>query len=146
MNATASNGAAYWCIEELSFYDASGARLTIDKASGSAQSEYSGSHAASMAFNEKSDRDASYYCSKNGIATGWLQYAFSSPVDVASYKVERLNGHGDQFSPVAWTMRVSTDGGSTWTTADEQSGLTSWSDGQVRTFAISQQANFPRLQ
>ena len=137
MDVTANNGATYWCIEELSFYDSFGTRLTVDRARATAQSQYSIQYGPSMAFNEESDGDASYYCSQYGITTGWLQYVFSSSVVVASYKVERLNDHGDQYSPVAWAMKLSTDGGNTWMTVDDQSGQTGWGDGEVRTFTIS---------
>jgi len=90
-----------------------------------------------MAFNELTDNDDSYYCSANGISTGWLQYTFTSAVQVASYKVERLNGHGNQFSPVAWTLEGSNDGGATWSVLDSQSDHLSWSDGEVKTFTVA---------
>merc|ERR1719433_1394444 len=79
-------GGNYWCIEELSFYDMTGSRLVLDKSLGSAQTMYSSSYSAEHAFNEQTDGDGSeftnYYCSENGITTGWLMYDFQSPVKV----------------------------------------------------------------
>ena len=50
--------------------------------------------------DEQTDGDSSYYCSQNGVNTGWLQYDFTNPVALSKYAVERLNGHGNAFSPV----------------------------------------------
>ena len=137
MDVTQNAGSSYWCIEELSFYDASGNRLSTVPSGGSAQTEYASAYAAGKAFNEVSNADESYYCSHSGTSTGWLQYTFSTNVTVASYKVERLNGHGNQYSPVAWTLTASKDGGSSWSTLDQQSGHSSWTDGEKKTFTIS---------
>ena len=135
MDVTQNAGAAYWCIEELSFYDADGARIPIQQGNASSESEYSPAYAASMAFNELTDDDASWYCSQNGISTGWLQYSFEPGMaPVVTYAVERLNGFGNQFSPVAWQMRESLDGGNSWIVIDEQSGHLEWDDGEVRIF------------
>ena len=56
--------------------------------------------------DEQTDGDSSYYCSQNGVNTGWLQYDFTNPVALSKYAVERLNGHGNAFSPVDWTFQV----------------------------------------
>ena len=59
---------------------------------GSAQTIFSAPFAAGFAFNEVTNNDASYYCSKNGVKAGWLQYDFASPQQVKTYKIEQING------------------------------------------------------
>jgi hypothetical protein len=141
LNISENGGANRWCLEELSFYDDSGTRLVTSPSGGSAQTEYSSAHAAGMAFDEQSDNDPSYYCSSSDVKTGWLQYTFDTDVQVASYHIERLHGRPDQFSPVepvAWTLTASSDGGISWNILDTQSGQTTWSDGEVKSFTIGQ--------
>ena len=90
------------------------------------------------------NNDASYYCSKSGMKTGWLQYDFASPQQVKTYKIERLNGHGitwNQFSPVAWTFS-GRNGNGAWHVLDTQSGHNSWADGEIKSFDTARPAPF----
>jgi len=141
-------GAGHWCIEELSFYDADGNRVATQPGLASAETEFSVEYAAGMAFNAISaycsqplvrcsaeTSSHQFYCSQSGVPTGWLQYQFESgTAPIASYRVERLNGHGNEFSPVSWQIQQSLDGGQTWTVIDEQSGISTWSDGEIKSF------------
>ena len=128
-------GAPYWCLEELSFYDNGGGRITLNKDFGFAESAYSNSYAAAMAFNELSDSDSSYYCSKNSIPTGWLAYDFQTPTFISKYAMERLNGHGNRYSPVDWTFEGSMDN-INWDVLDTQSGENDWEDGEIKEFSL----------
>ena len=49
--------------------------------------------------------------------------------------MQRLIGHGNQFSPVDWVFQGSPDGNS-WSTLDTQSGHTSWNSGEIRSFTL----------
>ena len=136
LTVTTNAGAAYWCIEEWSFYDSQGARISTVPERGSASSHYSDSFGAGKAFNEQTHDDESYYCSENGVPTGWLQYDFGNRVVLSQYRLERLNGNGNQFSPVVWTLKASNDGNN-WILIDTQSSQNVWSDGEVRTFWLT---------
>ena len=138
----------YWCLEELSFWDENGDRMTVSFGGGSAESQYSSTYAAGMAFNEESNNDHSYYCSQNGYTSasgtyggGWLQYTFDAPVVVASYQIEDLNGWTVNYAPLAWTMSVSNDGVS-WTVVDTQTNVVWGSDGVVAEFPIAEVGMF----
>jgi len=128
-------GGSYWCIEELSFYDTYGKRLTLDKSRGSAQSQWDARYAARKAFNEISDANEGHYCSQSGVPTGWLAYEFSSPVRLSKYSIEGLSEYGNQWSPVSWTFEGSVDGTS-WDVLDTQSDHDSWSDGEIKEFPL----------
>jgi len=126
MDVSENEGAGYWCIEELSFYDADGNRVATQSGMASAETEASAGNAAGMAFNEITDDlstgivEGGTYCSQNGVSTGWLQYQFESgTAPIGSY---RVGGPGNTCSPVSWQMQQSLDGGQTWTVIDEQSG------------------------
>jgi len=137
MDVSQNAGATYWCIEELSFYDANGNRVATQPSLASAETEFASHYAAGMAFNEITDNDASYYCSQNGVPSGWLQYQFEKgTAPISSYRVERLNGFGNQFSPVSWQMKQSIDDGVTWVVIDEQSGQSTWGDGEIKSFHV----------
>lgn len=136
MVVSVNAGAPYWCIEEVSFYDTSGHRIATTPDGASAQTEYNThQYDAGKAFNEITNNDESYYCSDSTTSSGWLQYTFESPISVGSYKLERINGHGNQFSPVAWVILGSIDG-SVWTTLDERDAFSSWFDGEVKEFPL----------
>jgi hypothetical protein len=133
MDVQANAGAGHWCIEELKFYGSDGARLAVDPSMGSAQTEHSASYEAGMAFNELTDADDNSYCSQG--PSGWLQYQFATPTVVSAYQIERLNGFGNEYSPVSWTLQGSGDG-NVWTTLDTQAGHSTWSDGEVKDFVL----------
>merc|ERR1719352_1570552 len=130
MVVTKNNGAKYWCLAALSFYDQSGEQLTTTGSLGSAQSEYHEVFAAVKAFNGHND-EAGFYCSKDGAPSGWLQTKVYVSTDVKSYKVRRLVAKGDQSAPVDWTIQASKDDGSTWQTVHTQSGQ--WGEAEQQT-------------
>jgi len=150
MDVSENAGGGYWCIKELSFYDADGNRVATQSGMASAETESAvqtrsfygmawhsqSAYAAGMAFND--DHGASFYCSQNGVSTGWLQYQFESgTAPIGSYRVERLNGAQNlKYSPDSWQMQQSLDGGLTWTVIDEQSGHSTWSEGEIKSFTV----------
>merc|ERR1711953_1475301 len=111
----------YWCLEELSFYDMDGNRITTDPAYGSAETQYSSTYNAGMAFNELTGGDGpgweNFYCSTYGKSEGWLQYDFQSATAISKYAIERLNYWGNHWSPVDWKFEASSDGVS-WVSLD----------------------------
>ena len=94
------------------------------------------SYNAEMAFIGIPDADSSYYCSQDGVSYGWLAYDFQIPIAISKYDMENLNGHGNTFSPVSWTLEGSLDGIS-WELLDTRSGHDSWNDGEIKEFFIS---------
>ena len=50
--------------------------------------------------------------------------------------LERLNGHGNQYSPVDWVFQGSNDA-SNWVDIDSQSGHTTWTDSEIKEFPIT---------
>lgn len=133
MSVTSSAGGPYWCVEELAFYVA-GARIAMPPGGASAQTEHSADFRAPRAYETTRD-PATYYCSADGVRTGWLQYDFGAPMALDRYTVKRVIGNGNQFSPTGWTFDCSNDG-SRWTTLDTQSGHNTWTDGEVREFGL----------
>ena len=99
---------------------------------GSAQTIFSAPFAAGFAFNEVTNNDASYYCSKNGVKAGWLQYDFASPQQVKTYKIDPWP-YSYIFSPVAWTFS-GRNGNGAWHVLDTQIGHTSLADGEIKSF------------
>ena len=136
LTVTGTAGAAIWCLKELSFYDAAGARVATEPGRGSAQTSYK-TYAAGNAFNRDTNNDASYYCCKHwqrGYQSSWLQYIFPVPQVVARYELEQYGGE-IRLSPGAWRFEGSRDGAS-WTVLDVQSGH-SWAFAEVKRFAVS---------
>jgi hypothetical protein len=133
MRVTKNAGANYWCTEELTFYDENGKRIATPASGASAETEFAKQYDASHAFNEIWQNNWLYYCSKNMVKTGWLQYDFGHPQPISKYEVQRLIGHGNQYSPVDWTFEGSNDG-ETWDILEEQGGHDTWKDGEVKTF------------
>ena len=68
MDVSANAGAGLWCLEELSFYDLFGNLMATQPSMASAETEWSAVYAAGMAFNEVTDDDASYYCSRSVVS------------------------------------------------------------------------------
>lgn len=154
LDVSANNGDPYfWGIQELSFYDSAGDRVGTEAGTASAQTYYyyydydnsgkimsNATYSASMAFNEVNDA-YSYYKSDKKTTTGWLQYSFPESVYVASYEIKSPDeSQGLLISPRAWILERSTDGGSTWTQLDEQSGQ-NWVAGETRQFTIKGACN-----
>eukprot|EP00493_Phyllostaurus_siculus_P024917 UN25260 len=122
---------AFWCTQELSFYDTNMNRIMVDPSMGSAETEYGSSQTVDKAFDEYTDGDGQYYCSLTGHPTGWLQYEFSSPVTLSRYGLEE----GFWLTPRDWTFEGSNDGTS-WEVLDEQSGHDTWYTGEIKEFEL----------
>ena len=82
---------------------------------------------------------------KNAITGEWVQIISSTAITITSY---RITGRNDNYSdaglPASWVLLGSTNGGSTWTTLDTQTGLTasSWSKGVYNTYTIASPSAF----
>jgi len=138
MEVSKGGTAEWWCIEELSFYDAEGTRFAVDKARGSASSVYGDDelYGASMAFNEESDDNLSFFCTYNEQNTGWIQYEFENPTAVASYKIQVYDYAN--YWPEKWQMKTSDDGGATWIVLDDQSEVAvTWNDSTIKSFDLA---------
>jgi hypothetical protein len=119
---TADFGSDHWCIQELSFWSPSTARITVDATRASALTQWAdGYWLPRYAFDEMSGPYVNGYCT-HSLANGWgpLVYSFPACTAVASYKIQRLNSpHDNSYSPYTWTFEGSVDGTS-WTVLDRQ--------------------------
>lgn len=99
----------------------------------SASSFYPGPPAepATMAF----DGDASTFWETNGTSTGWVQAQLAVAVALTGYSLTSRSGFTTR-APKDWTFQGSNDG-STWTTLDTRTGVTSWTGGDTKTFTFS---------
>lgn len=117
----------FWCLAELKLSDYAGqalAGMTCDDASQGA------STGCAMAFD---DDTQTHFCSTDTASSTDLKYLtlkFASSQQVKAYEVTALPYTSDSslagFSPTAWTLEGSNNGGSTWTTLDTKSSAT-WS-------------------
>ena len=99
----------------------------------SASSEFSGTFAAWKAFSNSNG--STYWVST--ASTGYLQIDLGVDNNglLTSYSIMVDTIPEPTRAPQAWTMEGSNDG-SSFTTLDTQSGQTSWTSGQTRTFTI----------
>ena len=128
VDVTKVRGANYWCLEEMYFYNNNG-RIPTKPSGGSAETVYchtggpgvglspSGSlkrscsgasteYMPGIAFNEKSQKNKHYYCSRNGVKTGWLAYTFDKPTVVTGYGLRGLDlAAKGVYSPVRFPTR-----------------------------------------
>ncbi len=79
----ASQGGNYIQIAEVAFLDVGGADLSVGGVA-SASSEYSGSYAASKAFDKLT---SSEWATVGGALPAWVQYQHPTPVDVAQVRI-----------------------------------------------------------
>lgn len=75
-------------------------------------------------------------------ATGsiYVGYAFTGSLTIAEYTITGRNGGFNDQNPKQWRLQKSTDKGITWTTVDERSSQTGWTNGEVRTFTVGNQS------
>lgn len=78
-----SQGGAYIQLTEVAFLDADGVDLSIG-GTASASSEYSGSYAASRAFDKSPSTD---WCTVSGDFPAWVQYQHVLAVDVSKIRI-----------------------------------------------------------
>ena len=64
----------------------------------------------------------------------WLEYQFTSPIDVAEYRISAGNDNSGNSAPSTWELQYWD--GAAWIAADTQSGVTPWTAGQTRTYTI----------
>lgn len=78
---------------------------------------------------------------------GQIGYLFMSTVDVVEYTIQANNNAGNtSYSPSAWTLEYSKDGGQSWMVADTRSSINSWSASEVKTFTVTPVASAARPQ
>ena len=126
-------------MQELAFYGADDDRIELNKELGAAETEYSPTYGADMAFNEQSHADLNYYCSKVGVSTGWLSYSFEAPTVLTKYAIQVLNEHAEVWDPVAWSFQGSMDG-LTWDVLDTRSAY-HWYLGDLNEFILIERGN-----
>ncbi len=72
----------------------------------------------------------------NNTSTGWLQIELAAAATCVQYTVYPPGHNPTTRSPNTWTFAGSNDG-STWTTLDTESGVTSWTLGTGNTYSFS---------
>lgn len=70
-----------------------------------------------------------------GSNTKTIELTPPAPIRVREYSIQALSTSGN-YAPTAWTLEGSNDGTS-WTTLDSRTGITGWTAGLVRTYAIA---------
>ena len=80
----------------------------------------------------------------NALATGWLQYQFSSARVIGSYTIRSANGYPAR-APKTWTLQGSNTGAfaGEQVVIDTQADVTSWiSTGEVKTFTVTSPGSY----
>lgn len=76
-------------------------------------------------------------CWSSALGTSaWLAVDVGAATVLWSYSVAAINHSPFNSSPTAWTLEGS-DNGSSWTVVDTRSGVTGWTQAQVRTYTLS---------
>ena len=57
-------------------------------------------------------------------------------VQISEYRMEDINGPGIAFSPAAWTFQGKVAETNEWLVLDFQSGITDWTDGEIKSFVL----------
>ena len=125
-------------MQELAFYGADDDRIEVNKELGAAETEYSPTYGADMAFNEQSHADLNYYCSQKDVSSGWLSYSFEAPTVLTKYAIENLP-YNNEHAPVAWSFQGSMDG-LTWDVLDTRSAY-HWYLGDLNEFILIERGN-----
>lgn len=86
---------------------------------------------ATLAF----DGDASDQWETNGTSTGWVQAQLAVAVALTGYSLTSRAGFTAR-APKDWTFQGSNDGTS-WTTLDTQTGVTSWTGGDTKAYTFT---------
>lgn len=71
---------------------------------------------------------------------GWLQYLFGSAQTAYGYSITSRSGFADR-APKTWTFEGSNNG-SSWTTLDTQTNITSWTGGDTKSYTIASPASY----
>ncbi|MBB2915847.1 discoidin domain-containing protein [Cupriavidus alkaliphilus] len=132
INVSANNGSANLSIADLSLYVAGAASHASTGGTASA-STTNGAQSASNGFDQNS---ATYWQATT--STGWLQYQYASPVDIAVYGVTASSQSTTQ-APKAWTLEYSDDG-TNWTVADTVTVQTNWATQTQRWYTVGTNA------
>ena len=66
--------------------------------------------------------------------TGWIGYQFASPVDVAQYTIQ-AHPTTPARSPKDWALEYSDDG-STWVAVETRQDVSSWTNGEVKSYTV----------
>lgn len=76
----------------------------------------------------------------NAVTTGWLSVQFSAAKTISSYTVTSLTGYATR-APKNWTLEGSNDG-SSWTTLDTQTNITSWTGTETKSYTIASPGSY----
>lgn len=118
-------------ISEIEMRASPGAADQCTGGSASASSNAGAGFEADKAFDNSS---STRWATTNGVATGWIQYTFASPVTVREYTIEVHPTDGTR-SPRNWTLKYSDDG-INWTIADTKTGYFDWASAEKKTFGV----------
>ncbi len=132
INVSANAGdASFLAIAEVEMRATVGGADQCAGGTGLASASFSASFDGPKAFDNSA---ATYWATPSGTLSGWLRYQFASAVEVAEYTIQ-AHPSAPSRSPSAWALEWSDDG-SAWTPLETRSGFTSWTNGQIRTFAV----------
>jgi hypothetical protein len=136
---SAAQSGAYISLAKVEFRDSVGGTNLASGGTPSADSFYSAGYESDKAF----DADATTVWASAATFPHWLKYTFPGPVTVGELAIQAVNsGYGTLTeSPKDFVLQYSPNN-TDWTTVLSATGQTSWSYGQVRTYAVSQ-VNYP---
>lgn len=95
-----------------------------------------GSAPASNAFDNNA---TTRWSTPSGTLTGWIRYQFASPVDVAQYTIQ-AHPTTPLRSPMDWALEYSDDG-TTWVPVETRQGISSWTNGEIKSYTVVITAN-----
>jgi hypothetical protein len=96
----------------------------------------SGSTGADLPWKSFDKNPASTWFSTVGLPQ-WIAIDFGTSITINSYSVQGVQTGGSALrAPNTWQLQTSPDN-TTWTTVNSQSGQSSWTAGEIRTFSIS---------
>lgn len=114
---------------------------TAPSGTASADSEYSATYAAWKAFNHANASSADNWISTVTSFPHWLAYEFpSATLPITQYLIT-ARVDADAY-PSAWTFEGWN--GSTWDTLDTRTGISSWTAGETKTYAVSNNTSYAK--
>lgn len=135
INISEVQSGTYVSIEEIEMRATVGGADQCTGGTASADSVYSGTYAASNAFNDVVNTSTPW-ASGSGFPH-WIKYAFAAPVSVAEITIRSNSAAygGANEHPKAFTIEWSDDDLS-WTVARTVTAQTGWAYNEVRAFTV----------
>jgi hypothetical protein len=136
LNVTASNGSIV-CVGELALRTANGGPSVATGGAAAASSTYSGSYAASQAFDGTA---SGLPWASNGGAPQWLMYTFSGAQEIIEYVLTAPSDGNYTSAPKTWSLQYQDTDGS-WIDADVRSNQPAWTASEARTYTFGTAAS-----